>query len=71
LPSSDLRFENVNLVNYKKVVIRVKKLHLYFIEFILESVAQRLGQKKVESIALVLHSSASAIHLTGKDDKVI
>ena len=34
-------------------------------------VAQTLGSKKVESIALVLHGTPTAIHISGKDEKVI
>ena len=34
-------------------------------------VAQTLGSKKVESIALVLHGTPTAIHISGKDEKVM
>ena len=34
-------------------------------------VAQTLGSKKVESIALVMHGTPTAIHISGKDEKVL
>ena len=42
-------------------------MHLHYLAL----VAQTLGSKKVESIALVLHGTPTAIHISGKDEKVI
>ncbi len=41
-----------------------------FVVVVSAQVAQTLGSRKMESIAFVLHSTPSAIHLSGKDEKV-